>query len=299
MCLIVLPLPADRRNQRRRGRRRKSRANFPSDETSRADCSHYKSSGIRARLLSGRPLRQRRRILIIMTNSARRLPPLRLRLATDMRPTCLRSNFLDFGTSAARVDFNAVGRIGSSKCESVFLITGGAGFIGRHVVRKLIAEGYEVRILDSFIEQVHGPDGAVRARKALDGIEIDVGDVRDEEAMARALRGVDSVIHLAAEVGVGQSMYAIDRYVSCNDLGTACLFQRLIEEPVRRVVVASSMSVYGEGLYRDADGALVRNRGSPPAWRSRNGILSTRKAARSPRLPRRNGSARIYLRSTP
>jgi len=78
--------------------------------------------------------------------------------------------------------------------------------------------------------------------------------VRDLDRVSAALDGVDSVIHLAAEVGVGQSMYAIDRYVSVNDHGTAVLFQALIDRPVARIVVASSMSVYGEGLYRTAGG---------------------------------------------
>lgn len=86
-----------------------------------------------------------------------------------------------------------------------------------------------------------------------------VGDIRDEAAVLAALSGVDSVIHLAAEVGVGQSMYAIDRYTSVNDYGTAVLFQQLIDRPVRRVVVASSMSIYGEGLYRTADGELMQD----------------------------------------
>ena len=135
------------------------------------------------------------------------------------------------------------------------LITGGAGFIGCYVTRALLAQGYQVRVLDSLIEQVHGArDGAP---VQLDPeAEFIAGDVRDEAAMARVLQGVDHVIHLAAEVGVGQSMYAVDRYVSVNDLGTAVLFQQLIAHPVRRVVVASSMSIYGEGLYRNADGAL-------------------------------------------
>ena len=145
------------------------------------------------------------------------------------------------------------------------LITGGAGFIGRHVASALIARGDRVRILDSLIEQVHGEDPAVPL--ADDFIR---GDVRDASAMARALKGVDKVVHLAAEVGVGQSMYAIDKYVAVNDLGTAVLFQALIEQPVQRVVVASSMSVYGEGLYRHADGALLeevqRVKGSAGAW---------------------------------
>ena len=137
------------------------------------------------------------------------------------------------------------------------LITGGAGFIGRFVARALLERGHRVRVLDSLIEQVHGerttPEG-------LDPeVELVVGDVRDGAAVARALRGMDKVVHLAAEVGVGQSMYAVDRYVSVNDHGTAVLFQALIEQPVRRVVVASSMSIYGEGLYRTADGDLIED----------------------------------------
>ena len=135
------------------------------------------------------------------------------------------------------------------------LITGGAGFIGRYVARTLLERGYRVRVLDSLIEQVHGdrtePDG-------LDPeVEFVVGDVRDEAALLRSLKGVDKVVHLAAEVGVGQSMYAVDRYVSVNDYGTAVLFQQLIDRPVQRVVVASSMSIYGEGLYKTADGELM------------------------------------------
>jgi dTDP-L-rhamnose 4-epimerase len=137
------------------------------------------------------------------------------------------------------------------------LITGGAGFIGRHVARALLHRGDRVRVLDSLIEQVH-PDRTQPAE--LDRqVDFVVGDVRDEAAVRRALAGVDSVVHLAAEVGVGQSMYAVDRYTSVNDYGTAVLFQQLIERPVRRVVVASSMSIYGEGLYRTADGELVED----------------------------------------
>jgi dTDP-L-rhamnose 4-epimerase len=104
------------------------------------------------------------------------------------------------------------------------------------------------------IEQVHGRSGASRVSP---DAELVVGDMRDEAAVKRALDGIDAIVHLAAEVGVGQSMYAIDRYVAVNDLGTAILFQRLIDRPVRRVVVASSMSIYGEGLYADADGRPI------------------------------------------
>jgi dTDP-L-rhamnose 4-epimerase len=137
------------------------------------------------------------------------------------------------------------------------LITGGAGFIGRRVAAELLRRGDQVRILDCLLPQVHGDGG--RPEALASDAELIVADVRDGEAVARALNGVDSVIHLAAEVGVGQSMYEVERYTSTNDVGTAVLFERLIDHPVRRVVTASSMSIYGEGLYRDADGRLVEN----------------------------------------
>ncbi|MGA4552985.1 SDR family NAD(P)-dependent oxidoreductase [Methylorubrum aminovorans] len=141
--------------------------------------------------------------------------------------------------------------------KDLALITGGAGFIGRHLASALLARGYRVRVLDSLIEQVHG---AGAAPQGLDpAVEFVEGDVRDAGAVARALAGATHVVHLAAEVGVGQSMYAVERYVSVNDCGTATLFQALIEAPVKRVVVASSMSIYGEGLYRTQGGATIED----------------------------------------
>ena len=137
------------------------------------------------------------------------------------------------------------------------LITGGAGFIGRAVCRELLGRGHEVKVLDSLIEQVHGD--RERPEDLPDEVELIRADVRNGDAVARALKDVDSVVHLAAEVGVGQSMYAVERYTSVNDVGTAVLFEQLIERPVRRVVTASSMSIYGEGLYRDADGGMVED----------------------------------------
>ncbi len=134
------------------------------------------------------------------------------------------------------------------------LVTGGCGFIGRHLARELLDNSYQVRIVDSLIEQVHG---ATRPPIPA-GVELVEGDVRDKTLVARALMGVDAVIHLAAEVGVGQSMYEIARYVGANDLGTAVLLEAMIGTSVRRVVVASSMSVYGEGLYTDSDGRRLQ-----------------------------------------
>jgi dTDP-L-rhamnose 4-epimerase len=136
------------------------------------------------------------------------------------------------------------------------LITGGAGFIGSHLADELLEHGYQVRALDDLSEQVHGP-GASRPGYLSPEVELVEGDVRDPEAVRKAMKGIDAVFHLAARVGVGQSMYEIERYTSVNNLGTAVLLEALIEKPVERLIVASSMSLYGEGLFRDADGNLV------------------------------------------
>ncbi|PRY95469.1 dTDP-L-rhamnose 4-epimerase [Hasllibacter halocynthiae] len=144
------------------------------------------------------------------------------------------------------------------------LITGGAGFIGRKLARQLLDAGERVRILDPLIAQVHGAEG--RPPPEVEGAEIVRGDIRDLDAVRGALEGVEGVFHLAAEVGVGQSMYEIDRYTAVNELGTAVLFQAITDAPEagrpRRVVTASSMSVYGEGLYVGPGGRPL-----PPARR--------------------------------
>lgn len=148
-------------------------------------------------------------------------------------------------------------RCGMKLGNEFILVTGGAGFIGRHVCNELLRRGNSVRVIDSLIEQVHG--GVGRPKDLADDVELIIADVRDKNAVAKALTGIDCVIHLAAEVGVGQSMYEVERYTSANDVGTAVLLEALSGNPVRRVVTASSMSIYGEGLYRDAEGALVDN----------------------------------------
>ncbi|HEU5122695.1 MAG TPA: SDR family NAD(P)-dependent oxidoreductase [Verrucomicrobiae bacterium] len=136
------------------------------------------------------------------------------------------------------------------------LITGGAGFIGSHLADELLAQGYKVRILDSLSSQVHGPKSE-RPEYLDPEVELIVGDVRDENALRKSLKDVDAVYHFAAMVGVGQSMYEVAKYTSVNNEGTATLLQALIEKPVERLVVASSMSLYGEGLYRTPIGDFV------------------------------------------
>lgn len=136
------------------------------------------------------------------------------------------------------------------------LITGGAGFIGSHVTDELLRRGHRVRILDNLSPHVHGPERR-RPDYLAPEAELQVGDVRDPTAVRRALQGIDAVYHFAARVGVGESMYRIEEYTAENGQGTAVLLEALAERPVKRLLVASSMSVYGEGLYRDAGGALV------------------------------------------
>ena len=138
--------------------------------------------------------------------------------------------------------------MGASATRGRVLVTGGAGFIGSHLVDRLVEGGYSVRILDALLPQVHpaGPPGYLNR-----GAEFLRGDVRDPEAVRASLVDVDTVVHLAAAVGVGQSMYEVVNYSSVNVLGTATLLEVIMNESrrPRRLIVASSMSIYGEGLY--------------------------------------------------
>jgi dTDP-L-rhamnose 4-epimerase len=140
------------------------------------------------------------------------------------------------------------------------LVTGGAGFVGTHLVDALLARGDRVRVLDNLDPQVHGPDA--EARWLSEDAELVVGDVRDPDVVDRVIRNVDVVYHLAAAVGVGQSMYQIAAYTATNSLGTANLLQALVDREVEleRLVVASSMSIYGEGRYSRPDGREPRVR---------------------------------------
>ncbi len=128
------------------------------------------------------------------------------------------------------------------------LITGGAGFVGSHVADGLLRAGHRVRMIDDLTPQVH-PQG--RPDYLSHDVELIKGDVRDPNLLRDVLQGVDVIYHFAATVGVGQSMYEISRYMSVNTLGTAELLQALLDNKLHpeKLIVASSMSIYGEGRY--------------------------------------------------
>lgn len=129
------------------------------------------------------------------------------------------------------------------------LITGGSGFIGGAVVDAALARGETVRVLDSLRPDVHGGDPEQHA-----GVEFVRGDVRDAAVVYAALDGVDAVGHQAAKVGLGVDFSDAPDYVGSNELGTAVLLAAMAERGIRRLVIASSMVVYGEGAYRGAHG---------------------------------------------
>ncbi len=126
------------------------------------------------------------------------------------------------------------------------LVLGGCGFIGSHLCDELVAHDYQVRVLDSLDEQVHGDSGDP-PEYLNPAVEFIQGDVCDFNAVQLALRDVDAVIHLAAKVGVAQSAYEMSRYVFTNTYGTSTLLQSMMGLPIRKLIVASSMSIYGEG----------------------------------------------------
>lgn len=142
------------------------------------------------------------------------------------------------------------------------LITGGAGFIGTRLAKRLVGAGHTVTVLDALIPQVHGADPFASSAllRSLDGVaDVIVGSVTNTDDIRRALVGATVIVHLAAETGTGQSMYEIDRYVDANVGGTAKILDLITNEPhaVTRMVVASSRSIYGEGAYETGDGSVV------------------------------------------
>jgi dTDP-L-rhamnose 4-epimerase len=139
------------------------------------------------------------------------------------------------------------------------LITGGAGFIGSNLVAALHAKGYEITVLDNLSEQIHGsdPESSPLFKSVLDKVRFIRGSVCDRDTMERALSGQNVVVHYAAETGTGQSMYMVDHYTRVNIQATAMMLDILgsrKDHGIKRMVLASSRSIYGEGRYLDASG---------------------------------------------
>ncbi|MEW6212131.1 MAG: NAD-dependent epimerase/dehydratase family protein [Acidobacteriota bacterium] len=171
------------------------------------------------------------------------------------------------------------------------LVTGGAGFIGSHLTDALVARGHRVRILDALVPQVH-------SRKTPDYLNPDAefirGDVCDRQIVDRALENIEVVYHQAAEVGVAQSMYEIQKYVRANEFGTAVLLEAIIERraSIRKLIVASSNTIYGEGSYHCPSCGEVH-----PQLRAQSQLLARRwetdcPACRTPLAPHATGEER-------
>lgn len=160
------------------------------------------------------------------------------------------------------------------------LVTGGLGFIGSHVTQAAIEAGHEVTVIDnrSLEEAASQPDCSdladIFARRTVNVVQT---DVRDHSGLAAELTGVDAVVHLAAKVGLGDGVRDAADYVSHNDLGTATLVAAMAETSIDRLVLASSMVVYGEGVAPCAQHGLV-----PPAARSREQLAGGDFEARCP-----------------
>ena len=135
------------------------------------------------------------------------------------------------------------------------LITGGSGFIGSALSLKLIENNFNVTVLDNLSPQIHGekPDESLLYLKIKDKVNFVKGDVRNLEDWNKVLPNQDIIVHLAAETGTGQSMYEIERYVDVNTKGTALFLDYLAnsKNEVKKVIIASSRSIYGEGKYKD------------------------------------------------
>jgi dTDP-L-rhamnose 4-epimerase len=160
--------------------------------------------------------------------------------------------------------------------DDLLLVTGGAGFIGSAVVRAALADGWRVRVLDSGRPDVHG--APLRAGDLPGGVELLLGDVRDADLLDAALAGVAAVSHQAAKVGLGVDLQDAPDYAATNVTGTAELVAAMARAGVDRLVLASSMVVYGEGAYRrPSDGAVVR-----PAPRDEADLVAGRFDPRDP-----------------
>jgi len=142
------------------------------------------------------------------------------------------------------------------------LITGGAGFIGSNLCLTLVEKGYNITVLDNLSPQIHGSDAKNNSFLYLsikDKVKFIEGDIRNREDIKLAIQGNDVIVHLAAETGTGQSMYEIEKYSSVNIGGTALMLDILANNvhSIKKIVVASSRSIYGEGKYYSKENGFV------------------------------------------
>ena len=187
---------------------------------------------------------------------------------------------------------------GQAACLAInmrILVTGAAGFIGSHIVDALRADGHEVQGLDSLAPAVHdGPPGYLPA-----GFDLTIGDIRDPEAVGRAVAGADAVCHQAAMVGLGADLSDLPAYADVNVTGTAVLLEAMGRSGIPRLVLASSMVVYGEGAYDCRRHGRVR-----PSPRSPGDLSAGRFEPRCPRCGAELGTATVadrrrWIRATP
>lgn len=142
------------------------------------------------------------------------------------------------------------------------LVTGGAGFIGSNLVLKLLDKGYYITVLDNLSPQIHGKNPETESslfKSIKDKVKFIKGSVTDRENWEKALSNQDAIIHLAAETGTGQSMYQVHKYVDVNINGTALMLDVLVngDYKIKKVIIASSRAIYGEGKYRSKELGIV------------------------------------------
>ncbi len=138
------------------------------------------------------------------------------------------------------------------------LITGGAGFMGIHLCNELISHGYKVTVLDNLSPHVHGLD-AERPDRIHKDVGLIIGDIRDVFTVEPLVKKADAVVHLAAIGSDGKSMDQIQELHDVNNIGTSVLLESLIRHPDQKLILASSMSIYGEGYYTDSTGVIHQN----------------------------------------
>ncbi len=164
------------------------------------------------------------------------------------------------------------------------LITGGAGFIGSHLCQRLASENFDITVIDNLLPQIHGKDGLSPLRKSIPkSVKFVNGDIRDHVLLEQLVANQDVIVHLAALTGTGQSMYQIQDYTDTNVNGTSVLLESIIKQhaSIKKIILASSRSVYGEGAYScEIDGIVY------PLARTERAMLQKDFEVRCPKCDR-------------